>query len=165
MARFDSANRDLSTGAGEDTAHDEFMRGDDAANSSGVSPEDGAGERQPGALARFGSMGLLVIAVASLGAAYYFYGQAKTLKENPQKIAQSEVAAVITQVGSLIVLPEGESPTVATVSDAERLRGQPFFANAKNGDRVLIYTTARKAILYNPEQNKIVEVAPLNIGQ
>ena len=71
----------------------------------------------------------------------------------------------MNRVGKLIVLPEGEQPTVATVSDAESLREQPFFAQAKNGYKVLIYTNARKAILYDPLSNKIVDVAPLNIGE
>ena len=36
--------------------------------------------------------------------------------------------------------------------------------NAKVGFKVLIYTQAKKAILYDPGANKIVEVAPVNIG-
>lgn len=48
--------------------------------------------------------------------------------------------------------------------DPEKLRDQPFFANAQRGDKVLIYANAKKAILYNPPSNKIIEVAPVNIG-
>ena len=62
-----------------------------------------------------------------------------------------------------MVLPS-EEPTIATVSNIEALRSQPFFANAKNGDRVLIYVNARKAVLYDPVNNKIVEATPINIG-
>ena len=39
-----------------------------------------------------------------------------------------------------------------------------FFSKAKVGDKVIIYTNARKAILYDPVAGKIVEVAPVNIG-
>ena len=70
----------------------------------------------------------------------------------------------MTQVSRLIVLPTGEDPTLATVSNIDVLRSQPFFANSKNGDKVLIYVKARKAILYDEVNNKIVEVAPINIG-
>src|SRR3989338_6828424 len=101
---------------------------------------------------------LVAVAVVAFGSAYYFYSEYSALKQNPNKLAQEETSKLVAQVGKLIVLPEGEAPTVATVSDPEKLKDQPFFARAKKGDRVLIYTNAKKAILYNPENNKIVEV-------
>ena len=107
----------------------------------------------------------IVILVIALAAAAYFYIQLGELKRNPQKVAEVEAQEVIAKVSRLLVLPEGETPTVATVTDPERLKDQPFFQRAKVGFKVLIYTNARKAILYDPEQDKIVEVAPLNIGE
>ncbi len=74
---------------------------------------------------------------------------------------EREVEKIIEAVGKLIVLPD-ETPTVATVSDLEKLKGQIFFKNAKVGDKVLIYIKAEKAILYDPELNKIIELAPIN---
>ena len=68
-------------------------------------------------------------------------------------------------VSKLMVLPTDETPTMATVSDPEKLKNQAFFVNAKVGDKVLIYTKARKAILFSPSQNKIIEVSPLNVNQ
>lgn len=106
----------------------------------------------------------IILFLASAGATYYFYNQYSQLKQNPQRIAQEEAKALIRRVSELIVLPEDEQPTIATVTDIERLKDQPFFAKAKNGDKVLIYTNAKKAILYDPVSNKIVEVAPVNIG-
>ena len=108
-------------------------------------------------------IGILVLTtIVAGGAAAYFYNQ---LQQDPQVQAQEEIDTLLAQVGELLVLPEGEAPTIATVSDIELLREQPFFANAKNGDRVLIYTSARKAILYDPVANKIVEIAPINLGE
>lgn len=107
---------------------------------------------------------LTVAFLASLGVAAYFYSQVNTLKTDPQKAAREEAKTLVERVGKLIVLPEGEEPTIATVTDPELLKDQPFFAKAKKGDKVLIYATAGKAILYDPAENKIVEVAPVNIG-
>ncbi len=97
--------------------------------------------------------------------AYYFYNQYSALKKvDPQALIQKESRSLVEKVGRLIVLPEGEEPTIATVSDPEKLVSQPFFAHAKTGYKVLIYTNSKKAILYDPVLDKIVEVAPLNIG-
>ncbi len=105
---------------------------------------------------------LLLIGTAA--AAYYFWNQVAKFKENPQQLAQQEVREIVRRVSELMVLPEGEDPTVATVTDPERLKDQPFFEKAKKGDKVLIYTNAKRAILYDPVANKILEVAPVNIG-
>jgi len=94
----------------------------------------------------------------------YFYYQFVKIKQDPQKVAKEETKNLLAQISQIIVLPEGEEPTVATVTDPERLKDQPFFAKAKKGDKVLIYTNAKKAILYDPQNKKIVEVAPINIG-
>lgn len=108
--------------------------------------------------------GLLTVAVAGVASAVYFHNQVGELKTNPQKVAEEETAVLINKVSQLIVLPTDEQPTVATVADPAKLADQPFFAHAKQGDKVLIYTNARKAVLYDPVANKIVEVAPVNIG-
>lgn len=107
---------------------------------------------------------LPLVAVVALILAGYFYSQVRLLKNNPQAVAQQETAALVAKISKLIVLPTEEMPTVATVSDAEALKDQTFFANAQNGDKVLIYAQARKAILYSVTLNKIIDVAPLNIG-
>jgi hypothetical protein len=108
----------------------------------------------------------LAVLVLVFGATtVYFYRQASKLKLDPQKAAQESTQELITKVSKLIVLPTGETPTVATVTDPEKLKKeQPFFNNASVGDKVLIYTGARKAYMYNPVTNKIIEVAPVNIG-
>lgn len=107
---------------------------------------------------------LIIFLVISTGAAYYFYSQLTSVTGKPNQDARAEVKALVAKVGQLILLPDGEDPTVATVVDPERLKDQPFFAKTKKGDKVLIYTGAKKAVLYNPESNKIIEVAPVSIG-
>lgn len=104
---------------------------------------------------------LFVVIIA--GAGYYYYHKYRTIVI-PQERAAQEAQDVVMLVAQLMVLPEGETPTVATISNPEQLKDQPFFANAKKGDRVLIYTQASKAILYDPVAHKIVNVAPLNLN-
>ena len=107
-----------------------------------------------------------VIAVLVLAGGGYFLYQniQKQSSVNPQQSTQEEIKKLVSEVGNLIALPEGEDPTVATVTDAGKLADQPFFQRAKNGDKVLIYTQAKKAYLYDPSAKKIIDVAPINIG-
>lgn len=84
-------------------------------------------------------------------------------KADPNFEAKQEVASLVEKVGQLITLPSDEQPTIATVTDLDALKDQPFFANAAVGDKVLIYTNASKAILYRPSDNKIIEKAPLQV--
>ncbi len=98
------------------------------------------------------------------GTTYFFINRYQEIKKDPQKVVRDQTQAVVNKVAKLIVLPTGEEPTIATVTDPSILKDQAFFAHAQTGDVVLIYTNAKKAILYSPRENKIVEVAPLNIG-
>lgn len=67
---------------------------------------------------------------------------------------------LVADVGEIFELPPGV-PTIAQVSDAEKLRAEPFFAHAENGDQVLAYSDALIAILYRPATHKIIAVTPL----
>lgn len=111
---------------------------------------------------------LAVFSLAAAGGYYILYQNTQkelaALKENPQAVATQETQELVAKVGALVALPEGEQPTVATVNDKEKLKNQPFFAKAENGDKMLIYTKAKKAYLYSVSQNKILEVAPVNLG-
>lgn len=111
------------------------------------------------------------LVITSVGVGVFFFDKYQRTKEelarvqNPAQYAQEEAKKLETIVGMIIALPEGEVPTVATVTDKEKLAEQAFFKRAENGDKILIYTQAKKAILYRPGQNKVIEVAPVNIGQ
>ena len=107
---------------------------------------------------------LVVIALISSGLALYFYQKSGNSQDN-SGVVREESTNLVNEVSKLIVLPDDEQPTIATVADPEKLKDQPFFRKAQKGFKVLIYTNARKAVLYSPSLDKIVEIAPLNIGQ
>jgi len=105
---------------------------------------------------------LIILLLIGYGSAFYYFKQYKKLTIDPNALAKKETSQLISTVSKLILLPMDESPAVATVQDKEKLSGEPFFANALNGDKVLIYYTAKKAFLYRPSTNKIIEAAPLS---
>jgi hypothetical protein len=105
---------------------------------------------------------LLLVALGGSAAGIYYYAKyTHTLK----KVADPKLEAkeLVQKLGKLIELPE-EEPTVATVTNAEQIKSQPFFAKAKNGDRVILYTNGRMAILYDDKANKIVNVGVINVS-
>jgi hypothetical protein len=110
---------------------------------------------------------LLVLIVALLPSLYFYHKNQQTeQKLNGSTSTNLQTTAeVVKRVGRHILLPSGEQPTVATVSDASKVRNQAFFANAANGDKVLVYAQAKKAYLYRPSIDRVIEVAPLAPSQ
>ena len=104
---------------------------------------------------------LSTITITSLVVTGYFYTELERLRTNPQILANNELQDIVAKVGRLMILPTDESPTLMTVANPEQLRDQPFFAKAEKGFKVLVYNQTEKAILYDPTQNKIVEIAPI----
>lgn len=104
------------------------------------------------------------------GWSFFKYQQAQTqVKELSNPDSQQEAIAkereeVLAQVGKLMILPEDEEPTIATVTDAEVLsQYQPFFRKASDGDKVIIYVQSGKSIIYSPEKNIIVNVGTISV--
>ncbi len=113
---------------------------------------------------------LIVVVVAAAAVSSFFYMRYQDAQRkvnqlsNPQEAAKIETQQLVDKVNKLAQLPSGETPTVATVSDVSKLKEQTFFADAQNGDKAIIYTQAKKAVLYRPSTGKIINIAPINIG-
>lgn len=115
-----------------------------------------------GVLIALGSLFLLVL--GALGVIYTVRAKPEWFGIARQEASLDEIQSLISEVGKLIELPPGETPTLATVTEAEKVREQPFFQNAENGDKVLIYANAKKAYLYRPSAKKIIEVGVINLS-
>lgn len=105
---------------------------------------------------------LAMLLCLSIGVAGYFYYQYKSV--TPTNSEADEISSLIKTLSAMIELPEGEAPTLATVTDREKLAEQPFFQKAENGDKVLIYANTGRAILYRPSTKKIVDVTTVNVN-
>lgn len=101
---------------------------------------------------------LLLIALSVAGYFYYQY------RHGAQIADAKEIEDLSKEIGAFMMLPEGETPTLATVTDKDKLSEQPFFQKSENGDKVLIYSNAGRAILYRPSLKKIVDVTTVNIN-
>jgi len=113
------------------------------------------------------------IAITSLFAVLIVVGGAMVVlgtmpaaqKPMPKVVALTadDITTLIAKVGRHIVIKADEKPTVATIQDAGILRTQnpDFYKDAKNGDRLLIWSD--KAVLYSTTQDKILSVLPIRI--
>lgn len=106
---------------------------------------------------------LALLAIGGSGAGVYYYAEYQKLALRT-KDPQVEIKEILDKVGKLIELPEGEEPTVATVQDAEQIRNQPFFAKAQNGYRVILFTDAKLAILFDEQANKLINVGSISVS-
>lgn len=106
----------------------------------------------------------LIVALASIGFATYQYNETQKLKttEGAKQVADDEAKALKAKVAKLMQLPS-EKPTVATIKDITKLKDQPFFNGAKNGDKVLIFTEARKAVIYREDTNIVINSGPIAV--
>jgi hypothetical protein len=92
-----------------------------------------------------------LLAAIIIGGLYYF------ISSNP---AKADDAQVLARLKTIILLPD-TVPTMAIITNADILKSQQpgFFANAKNGDRLIIYPDL--AIIYDYSANKIIKIGPV----
>lgn len=108
----------------------------------------------------------ILLLVALVPGVYFYqkYKKTQLLLTNPTTASKEQLQDLLKTIDKIIELPKGEDPSVATVSDKTKLQDNAFFNQAENGDKVLIYVKAKKAILYRPSANKVIDVAPVSVG-
>ncbi len=84
------------------------------------------------------------------------------IRESTQQSAGEVAQRVLSNVRQHMDVPEDPEPTVATIIDVNKLREtSEFYDKAENGDHLII--TDKRAILFDPERNIILDVVPVRI--
>jgi len=77
-------------------------------------------------------------------------------------LSDNDIAALVAKISKHIILPSDEEPTIATIVDADKLsQDQAFYSNVKDGDKVLIYMNAQKALIYRESEDVLINVGPV----
>lgn len=117
---------------------------------------------------------LVILSVGGLLASLYFYVSTYRIQhiseisdnvEQPMESQSETNEQVIARVATMIVVPSGETPTIATLDDLTQVKDQVFFSKAETGDKIIVYLGAKKAILYRPSTKQIIEVGPLEVRE
>ncbi len=108
-------------------------------------------------------IGIIIGIIGTLSYIQMFGIPSQKVLQNVSKAEEAKaLQEILGKVSKLIVLPNGEEPVVATITDAAALvKEQPFYVGSQNNDVVLMYQKALKAIIYSPERNIIVNVGPI----
>jgi hypothetical protein len=106
-----------------------------------------------------------VIIILLLAVIVFLFVQYRDAKHKlTNSASNNQITSLTSKVRKLVVVPANQTPTVATVVHADTLHSQTFFANAKDGDKVIVYSAEKEAILYRPSTNQIVNIAPVSSG-
>lgn len=107
---------------------------------------------------------LIIVIVALLGFAIFkkFSPAAKTAEG---QLSEKQIKTLVTKVSKLINVP-AETPVIATIIKADQLIAeQKFYAGSKDGDYLMVFPTAQKAIIYRESENKLINVGPIIVDQ
>lgn len=78
------------------------------------------------------------------------------------ELSADDIIALVAKVSEHIMLPADEEPTIATIVDAAQLsQDQAFYRNVQDGDKVLIYMNAQKALVYRESEDLLINVGPV----
>ena len=106
---------------------------------------------------------LLVISIfiVGVGSGYLVYNKLSEKNSKEDGSVDKQITEILEELGSLILLPKDETPTVMSIMDVDSLKKEKFYKDVIKGDILIIYSD--KAIVFRREEKKIVNVAPVFI--
>jgi heme/copper-type cytochrome/quinol oxidase subunit 2 len=110
------------------------------------------------------SMIAVVIVGALATTTFLLYRQVQDLRDDPSKVVTEQADQLKNKVAKIMQLPD-ETPAVITIKDVDKLKSQEdFFKDANNGDKILVFSVARKAVIYRESDNKVINAGPIVIN-
>lgn len=108
---------------------------------------------------------LWVVIILLVGALFYVLTLNRTLSNAEAKVTGiDDPAAIVNRISDIFIVPTDETPTVARIENAEKIRltNPQFYAKAETGDILVVFTDI--AFIYRDSVDKIVNVAPVFIN-
>lgn len=104
--------------------------------------------------------GFVVVVAGLIFGGWRYAEQQKQLRDlKAQQTVANPDDEVLGAVAKLAVLPGGEKPTIGVINDIDKLKSQRFYTAAQNGDKVLLFTKAKTAVIYRSSTNQIVNMS------
>jgi hypothetical protein len=102
---------------------------------------------------------LVIIIIVALG--YAVFNKFYMNKTPAGQLTDSQVKSLVKDVSKLINVPD-ETPVVAVIAKADQLVAeQKFYTGAKDGDYLIVFPTAQKALIYRKSENRLINVGPI----
>jgi len=73
--------------------------------------------------------------------------------------SEDEITSLVNEVGRHLAIPNDRPKVVTLAAVAQLKKNQPFFANAEDGDKLLVFVS--KVILYRPSIDKVIDIAQI----
>ncbi len=106
---------------------------------------------------------LIILIILILG--YALFDKFYLSKKDNSQLTDKQIASLVKKVSKLISVPD-EKPVVATILKADELIAeQKFYLGSQNGDYLIVFPTAQKALIYREKEDKLINVGPIIVDQ
>lgn len=114
--------------------------------------DQNAAKKRSSHRAAYAIFALLLLSALGFGG-FFFYKYQDALQREPNRESQR-----ITQAIEKVVALPDEEPVLSTVQDKSKLTNTALRVRAENGDKLLIYSKAKRLIIYRPSTKKVVDM-------
>ena len=110
-----------------------------------------------------------IVILAGLGWSFKSYQNAKreimqlSSLNGQTDLRNKQVEQLVAKAGKHVILPE-EQPVVVNIENARAMaQEEPFYKDARDNDKVLVFAKEKKALIYRPDEDIIVNMGPVYV--